>query len=99
MKASAVLFFLDDVTADYRVNHSGLANVIGICSKDILGQHDQISQLANFKRAFVLLGKLGVSSRRGVSSDSFFDCDLLFGHPTARVLTVECLARDCSVDS
>src|SRR6185295_1344250 len=84
---------------DNRVDNTGLLNLFGINSKAVLRQHNHIGQLSNLKRALVLFAELSVSARRCVSAHSFFDRDLLLGHPAARVLAVDRLPSHRRVDA
>src|SRR5215216_4037966 len=88
------LFPIHYAPADYRINHIGLLYLFGVDQKDVARENDYVCKLARFERAFNSFSELCISARRSVSSDGFFDSDLLFRYPPARVLAVKGRASD-----
>src|SRR5436305_13574377 len=80
----------NDAPADDGINYIRLLYLFRGDAEEVLREHSDVRELARGERAFVALGELGVGARRGVSAEGFFNGDLLFGNPAARVAPINC---------
>src|SRR5690242_6231441 len=67
--------------------------------ENIVGENDQVGQLAGLNRSFDFFFEAGVCRTYRVSPDGFDYSNLLLWNPTIRMLAIECPAGDGGVDA